>query len=55
MATPEEIKAAVKIVDDFAGNPGVGVIADLLKDLAKSAETSVPTKEVRVTDVKETR
>jgi hypothetical protein len=51
MASKEEILAAAKIVADFAGNPDSGVVADLLRDL----KASVPTKEVRVTDVKETR
>jgi hypothetical protein len=54
MATPEEIKAAVKIVDDFAGNPIVGVVAELLKDLEASA-VSTPAKEARVIEIKETR
>lgn len=53
MASHEEIKAAVKIVGDFAGNPDVGVIAELLKALEASAST--PTKEVRVVEPKETR
>jgi hypothetical protein len=51
MVTPDEVKAAVKIVRDFAGDPDSGVIADLLKDL----ENSIPTKEVRVMESKETR
>jgi hypothetical protein len=51
MPTKDEILNAVKIVDEFAGNPDSGVVADLLRDL----KASVPTKEVRVTDVKETR
>ena len=53
MATREEIASAVKIVGDFAGNPEIGVVAELLRDLTASA--SLPTKEVRVTEVKETR
>jgi hypothetical protein len=53
MATPDEIIAAAKIVGDFAGNPDTGVVAELLRDLTASA--SLPTKEVRVTEVKETR
>ena len=53
MASQKEIESAVKIVGDFAGNPESGVIAELLRDLTKSA--SAPAKEVRVADVKETR
>lgn len=59
MATKDEILAAVKIVDDFAGNPTVGAVAELLRDLTDSAtvtvKTSTPANEVRVVDVKETR
>jgi hypothetical protein len=51
MATKDEILAAITIVRDFAGNPDSGVVADLLKDL----ENSIPTKEVRVVESKETR
>ena len=58
MATRDEILSAVEVVKDFAGNPDVGVIAELLRDLAATAEetkTSTATKEVRVVDAKETR
>jgi len=56
MSNKEEVLNAVKIVGDFAGNPDSGVIADLLKELGKSVEkTSSPAKEVRVTEVNETR
>jgi hypothetical protein len=55
MTTKDEILNAVKIVNEFAGKPSVGVIADLLKDLEQSANTSTPAKEVRVVEAKETR
>jgi hypothetical protein len=56
MATKEEIDIAVKVVADFAGNPDSGVIAELLKDLAKSVEKSSNSpKEARVVEAKETR
>ena len=55
MATKNEIDAAIKIVSDFAGNPESGIIAELLKDLKKSTDTSAKDIEVRVTDAKETR
>lgn len=51
MTTKAEILAAVAIVREFAGNPDVGVIADLLRDL----ETSTTAKEVRIVETKETR
>lgn len=51
MATKAEILAAVAIVREFAGNPDVGVIADLLRDL----EASTTAKEVRIVETKETR
>ena len=52
MATKEEIDIAVKVVSDFAGNPDSGIVAELLRDLAKS---SISSKEVRVVEAKETR
>lgn len=61
MATKAEIEQAVKIVADFAGNPESGIVAELLRDLLKSTSVdkiekdSVAARELRVTDVKETR
>jgi hypothetical protein len=62
MATRDEILSAVQIVREFAGDPTVGVVAELLKDLVASTEeevttkkTSASTKEVRVADIEETR
>lgn len=68
MPTKDEINAAVKIVADFAGNPVIGPVKELLDDLAKSVDISEVSDNVeevnkvsetqvekRVTDVKETR
>ena len=58
MATKDEIKAALL---KAAGNPSVGVIADLADDLAKAVweldntNSYNPAKEARVVDSKETR
>jgi len=52
MPTKEQIEQAAKIVADFAGNPDSGVIAELIRDLKKSA-TATP--ETRVVESKETR
>lgn len=52
MPTKEEIEIAVKVINEVAGAPEIGVIADLVKDIKGS---SVPAKEVRVTEAKETR
>ena len=58
MATKDEIKAALL---KAAGNPTVGVFAELADDLAKAVweldnKNSVnPAKEVRIVDSKETR
>lgn len=54
MASKDEILNAVKIVNEYAGKPTVGVIADLLKALEDST-TSTPAKEVRVVEAKEQR
>ena len=58
MASKDEIKKAILKV---AGNPSVGVIADLADDLAKAVweldntNSYNPAKEARVVDSKETR
>jgi hypothetical protein len=58
MATKDEIKSAILKV---AGNPSVGVIADMADDLAKAIydldnkNSYNPAKEARVIDTKETR
>jgi hypothetical protein len=53
MFTPEEIAAAIKVIDKVAGSPDSGAIADLIKDI-RNFDTK-PTKEVRVVEAKETR
>jgi hypothetical protein len=58
MATKDEIKNAIL---KAAGNPSVGVIADMADDLAKAVweidnkNSFSPAKEARVIDTKETR
>jgi hypothetical protein len=58
MATKDDIKKAIL---KTAGNPSVGVIADLADDLAKAiweldnTNSYNPAKEARVVDSKETR
>jgi hypothetical protein len=58
MATQDDIKRAIL---KAAGNPSVGVIADLADDLAKAiweldnTNSYNPAKEARVVDSKETR
>ena len=58
MASKDDIKRAILKV---AGNPSVGVIADLADDLAKAVweldntNSYHPAKEARVVDSKETR
>jgi hypothetical protein len=52
MFTKEEIEIAVKVINEIAGAPEVGVVADLVKEIKGS---SVPAKEVRITEAKETR
>jgi len=70
MPNKDEVVAAVKIVADFANNPVVGPVKEILDDLLKSVdneqvsdtvdvsvvdEVSDTTVEQRVTDIKETR
>jgi hypothetical protein len=58
MASKDEIKRAIL---KAAGNPSVGVIADIADDLAKAVweldntNSYNPAKEARVVDIKETR
>jgi hypothetical protein len=52
MFTKEEIEIAVRVVNEFAGEPVSGIIADLVREMQKS---SAPVKENRVTEPKETR
>jgi hypothetical protein len=58
MATKDEIKNAIL---KAAGNPSIGVIADMADDLAKAVwaldnkNSFNPAKEARVIDTKETR
>jgi len=52
MPTKDEIEVAVKVINEIAGAPESGVIADLIKDIEKSG---IAAKEVRVASAKETR
>jgi len=57
MATKEQIEIAIKVINDVAGSPDSGAIAELVKDIRKSAENfdTVAAKEVRIVEAKETR
>jgi hypothetical protein len=52
MATKEELEIAIRVINEFAGEPIVGVVAELVREMKNS---SAPAKEVRVTEPKETR
>jgi hypothetical protein len=58
MASKEDIKRAIL---KAAGNPSVGVFADMADDLAQAVweldntNSHTPAKEARVVDIKETR
>ena len=52
MATKEEIEIALRVIREASGDPDVGVIADLVKQLEVSA---VAVKDVRTVAPKETR
>jgi len=57
MATKEQIEIAVKVINDVAGSPDSGAIAELVKEIQKSETKNFDTtaKEVRVVESKETR
>jgi hypothetical protein len=56
MATKEQIEIAVNVINEIAGSPDSGPIAELVKDLQKSeTKTDNATKEVRIVEAKETR
>jgi hypothetical protein len=48
----EEIATAIKVINEVAGAPSVGAIADLIKEIEKA---STPAKDVRTVEPKETR
>lgn len=52
MANANDIKTAIAVIKEVAGDPGVGAIKDLI-DLLENSGT--PTKEDRVVTAKETR
>lgn len=52
MPTKEEYEIAIRVINEVAGSPDSGVIADLVKEISSA---SAPAKEVRVTEAKETR
>jgi hypothetical protein len=52
MFTKEEIETAIKVINEVSGSPEVGAVAELVKEIKGS---SVPAKEIRVTEAKETR
>jgi hypothetical protein len=52
MPTKEDIAVAIAVIDEVAGAPESGVIAELKKQIEAAG---IPTKEVRVASPKETR
>lgn len=52
MATNDEIEIALKVITEAAGDPTVGPIAELVKQLKDSSQAA---KEVRVVEAKEKR
>lgn len=58
MATKEQIEIAVKLINEVAGFPESGTIAELVKEIQKSETKSfdkVAATEVRIVEPKETR
>lgn len=61
MATKEQIEIAVKVINEVAGSPDSGAIAELVKEIQKSGNKPEvknfdnAAKEVRVVESKETR
>lgn len=57
MATKEQIEIAVKVINEIAGSPDSGAIADLLKEMQKPEvkTDNTATREVRIVEAKETR
>ena len=58
MATKEQIEIAIKVINEVAGSPDSGAIADLVKDIAKSETKNFDkeaAKEVRIVESKEIR
>lgn len=52
MPTKAEFETAIKVINEIAGSPEIGAIAELVKDIKNA---SAPAKEVRVAEPKETR
>lgn len=52
MFTKEEIETAIKVINQVSGEPSVGIIADLIKDIRNA---SAPVIEKRVTSAEEKR
>ncbi len=58
MATKEQIEIAVKLINEVAGSPDSGAIAELIKDIEKSETKDFDksaAKEVRIVEAKEIR
>jgi len=58
MATKEQIEIAVKVINEVAGSPDSGAIAELVKDIIKSETKDFDksaAKEVRIVEAKEIR
>jgi hypothetical protein len=52
MPTKDEYETAVKVINEIAGSPESGAIAELVKDIQR---VSASEKDVRVVEAKETR
>lgn len=52
MPSKDEIEIAVKVINEIAGTPDSGLIAELVKEIKSSG---APTPEKRVIEAKETR
>lgn len=52
MTTPNDIQIAIQVIKEFAGDPSVGAVKDLI-DLLEVSGTA--TKEARIVTAKETR
>lgn len=56
MATKEQIEIAIAVINEVAGSPDSGAIADLVKSISKFKDSDKPAnKEVRVVEAKEIR
>lgn len=57
MPTKDELDIAIKVINEVAGTPDSGLIAELVKAIATTETDSdkLAAKEVRIVEAKETR